>query len=51
VEMVKQTFEFTTDEESFEFSQNFLYDLGYYLGKGDSIHFFKKVKLEGNSLH
>jgi serine/threonine protein kinase len=45
-ETMKQSFEFATDEESVEFSQNFLYDLGYYLGKGDALHFFKKMKLE-----
>jgi hypothetical protein len=48
--MIKQSFEFATEEESIEFSQNFLYELGYHFGKGDALHIFKRLKLEGNTL-
>jgi len=41
-EMIKESFDFNDSLETFEFSQNFLYDLGYSIGKVDSINFKKK---------
>jgi len=42
--MIKENFDFNSNLESFEFSQNFLYDFGYSIGKVDSINFKKNNK-------
>jgi len=44
--MVQQTFEFDGDGESLEFAQNFLYDLGYSIGKSDSDNFLGSIEIE-----
>lgn len=43
--MVRSSFSFESEEQSLEFSQNFLYDLGYAVGKADAEHFLKSTNI------
>lgn len=45
MKMVKESFNFDNEDQSLEFAQNFLYDLGYAIGKSDADHFLSTTKI------
>lgn len=45
MDMVRSSFLFDNEDQSLEFSQNFLYDLGYAVGKADAHHFLLSTNI------
>ena len=44
--LVQTTFSFDNSEQSLEFAQNFLYDLGTAIGKSDALHFLASAGID-----